>query len=402
MIMGQVLQAGQGQITARQAAVKAGIPMSVPGDHDQQGVPLRHQRDLPRRPDDAGGRRRGRRRRRHGVDDQRAVPAAQGARRATAWATASCVDSLIHDGLWCAFDAVHMGAGTEKYTGNFGGLTREMQDEFAAKSHERAAAAMKEGRFADEIVAGLGPAAQGRPGRSSTRTRASAPAPPPSRSAGSAPRSRRTAPSPPATRRRSPTARAAVDRHQPGEGGGARRSRRSPSSSASAWSPAPTRRCSPSRRGRSSGRSTPRTCRSPTIDLFELNEAFAAVGLASDAGPRHHRRHRQRQRRRDRARPPGRHVGHPRRDHAHQRAAPPRWRRSVRPPSAAAAARATPPSSGRCSTGTGPTHARSGHVVALLGTERAPESGGTADRVTEGLPRSGRQPSLTSIRPLSS
>jgi acetyl-CoA C-acetyltransferase len=62
------------------------------------------------------------------------------------------IDSLVHDGLWCAFDAVHMGAGTEKYTGNFGGLTRELQDEFAAKSHERAAAAMKDGRFGDEIV----------------------------------------------------------------------------------------------------------------------------------------------------------------------------------------------------------------------------------------------------------
>ena len=46
----------------------------------------------------------------------------------------------------------HMGTGTDTYTGNFGGITRELQDEFAAKSHERAAAAMKEGRFADEIV----------------------------------------------------------------------------------------------------------------------------------------------------------------------------------------------------------------------------------------------------------
>jgi acetyl-CoA C-acetyltransferase len=62
------------------------------------------------------------------------------------------VDSLIHDGLWCAFDAVHMGSGTEKYVGQFGGITREMQDEAAAKSHERAAAAQKEGRFADEIT----------------------------------------------------------------------------------------------------------------------------------------------------------------------------------------------------------------------------------------------------------
>ena len=62
------------------------------------------------------------------------------------------VDSLIHDGLWCAFDAVHMGAGTEKYVGQVGGITREAQDELAAKSHERAAAAQKEGRFADEIT----------------------------------------------------------------------------------------------------------------------------------------------------------------------------------------------------------------------------------------------------------
>jgi acetyl-CoA C-acetyltransferase len=62
------------------------------------------------------------------------------------------VDSLIHDGLWCAFDAVHMGSGTEHYVGSFGGLTRESQDDLAAKSHERAAAAIKEGRFADEIV----------------------------------------------------------------------------------------------------------------------------------------------------------------------------------------------------------------------------------------------------------
>ena len=62
------------------------------------------------------------------------------------------VDSMIHDGLWCAFDAVHMGAGTENYVGQVGGITREAQDEAAAKSHERAAAAQKEGRFADEIT----------------------------------------------------------------------------------------------------------------------------------------------------------------------------------------------------------------------------------------------------------
>jgi acetyl-CoA C-acetyltransferase len=62
------------------------------------------------------------------------------------------VDSMISDGLWCAFDAVHMGAGTENYVGQVGGISREAQDEAAAKSHERAAAAQKEGRFADEIT----------------------------------------------------------------------------------------------------------------------------------------------------------------------------------------------------------------------------------------------------------
>src|SRR4029077_18335568 len=62
------------------------------------------------------------------------------------------VDSLINDGLWCAFDAVHMGAGTENYVGQVGNITREAQDELAAKSHERAAAAQKEGRFTDEIA----------------------------------------------------------------------------------------------------------------------------------------------------------------------------------------------------------------------------------------------------------
>jgi acetyl-CoA C-acetyltransferase len=65
---------------------------------------------------------------------------------------AEVLDSLIQDGLWCAFDAVHMGSGTERYCGEFGGLTRELMDDAAAKSHDRAAAATKEGRLADEIV----------------------------------------------------------------------------------------------------------------------------------------------------------------------------------------------------------------------------------------------------------
>ncbi|MGH8978703.1 MAG: acetyl-CoA C-acyltransferase, partial [Acidimicrobiia bacterium] len=75
-----------------------------------------------------------------------------GARSGYRMGNGEVVDSLIHDGLWCAFDAVHMGSGTEQYVGQVGGITREQQDELAAKSHERAAAAQKEGRFADEIT----------------------------------------------------------------------------------------------------------------------------------------------------------------------------------------------------------------------------------------------------------
>ena len=76
VLMGQVILAGQGQITARQAAVKGGIPMSRPGQHHQQGLPLRPQHHLPGRPDDPGRGRRNRRGRRHGVDDPGAAPPA--------------------------------------------------------------------------------------------------------------------------------------------------------------------------------------------------------------------------------------------------------------------------------------------------------------------------------------
>jgi acetyl-CoA C-acetyltransferase len=74
-----------------------------------------------------------------------------GARAGYRMGNAEMIDGMIHDGLWCAFDGVHMGAGTETYAAAFG-FTRQEQDEFAAQSHERAAAAAKDGRLADEIV----------------------------------------------------------------------------------------------------------------------------------------------------------------------------------------------------------------------------------------------------------
>ena len=70
VIMGQVIQAGAGQITARQAAVKGGIPMTVPGRNRQQGLPVRAERDRLGRSADRLRRVRHRGRRRHGVHDQ--------------------------------------------------------------------------------------------------------------------------------------------------------------------------------------------------------------------------------------------------------------------------------------------------------------------------------------------
>jgi acetyl-CoA C-acetyltransferase len=151
VVMGQVLQAGQGQITARQAAVKAGIPMTVPALTINKvclsGLNAVYLADQMIQAGDAeivvAG----------GMESMTNAPyLLPKARAGYRMGHGELLDSLIQDGLWCAFDAVHMGSGTEQYTGQFGGLTREVQDEFAAKSHERAAVAQKEGRFAGEIT----------------------------------------------------------------------------------------------------------------------------------------------------------------------------------------------------------------------------------------------------------
>jgi acetyl-CoA C-acetyltransferase len=151
VIMGQVLQAGQGQITARQAAAKAGVPMSVPAITINKvclsGVNALYLADQMIQSGDAEVVVAG------GMESMTGAPyILPKARAGYRMGNGELVDSLINDGLWCAFDAIHMGAGTEQYTQSFGNITREMQDELAARSHERAAAAMKEGRLADEIV----------------------------------------------------------------------------------------------------------------------------------------------------------------------------------------------------------------------------------------------------------
>ena len=151
VIMGQVLQAGAGQITARQAAAKAGIPMSVPATTINKvclsGINAIYLADQMINAGDAEVVIAG------GMESMTNAPyLLPKARAGYRMGNGQLVDSLIHDGLWCAFDAVHMGEGTEKYTGAMGNITREAQDDMAAKSHARAAAAQAEGRFADEIA----------------------------------------------------------------------------------------------------------------------------------------------------------------------------------------------------------------------------------------------------------
>jgi acetyl-CoA C-acetyltransferase len=162
VVMGQVLQAGTGQITARQAAVKAGIPMTVPALTVNKvclsGINAIYLADQMVQSGDAeivvAG----------GMESMTKSPyLLPQARAGYRMGNGEVVDSLINDGLWCAFDAVHMGSGTEQYCSAFGELTRDMQDDLAAKSHERAAAAQKEGRFNDEITAVSIPQRKGDP-----------------------------------------------------------------------------------------------------------------------------------------------------------------------------------------------------------------------------------------------
>ena len=151
VVMGQVLQAGQGQITARQAALKAGIPMTVPALTINKvclsGINAIYLADQMVQAGDAEVVVAG------GMESMTNAPyLLPKARAGYRMGHGELLDVLIQDGLWCAFDAVHMGAGTEKYATETGGISRELQDDLAAKSHERAAAAMKEGKFAEEIA----------------------------------------------------------------------------------------------------------------------------------------------------------------------------------------------------------------------------------------------------------
>jgi acetyl-CoA C-acetyltransferase len=150
VFMGHVLQAGTGQITARQAAVEAGIPMTVPATTVNKvclsGLNSIHLADLAIQAGEAeivvAG----------GMESMTQSPhLLPGSRAGFKYGDATLVDSLAYDGLFCAFDKLAMGGATEKYAAS-AGLERAPQDELAAQSHERAARAIKDGLFAEEIT----------------------------------------------------------------------------------------------------------------------------------------------------------------------------------------------------------------------------------------------------------
>ncbi|MCS5674938.1 MAG: acetyl-CoA C-acyltransferase [Acidimicrobiales bacterium] len=149
VIMGQVLQAGQGQITARQAAVLAGIPMDVPALTINKvclsGLNAMYLADQMITAGDADVVVAG------GMESMTNAPylLAEG-RSGVRMGHGEVLDAMIHDGLWCAFDGGHMGDGTERDAAA-ASISRSAMDDFSAQSHERAAAAQKEGRLEVEI-----------------------------------------------------------------------------------------------------------------------------------------------------------------------------------------------------------------------------------------------------------
>src|SRR3954470_21992108 len=151
VIMGNVIQGGVGQAPARQSALKAGIPATVSAltinkvcGSGLKAVMLAAQgiKAGDRQVVVAGGQ----------ESMSNAPYYNYGMRGGVKLGDQTLVDGMIKDGLWCAFCDVHMG-GHAEYTAKKAGVSRQMQDEFAAQSHAKAAAAIESGKFKDEIVA---------------------------------------------------------------------------------------------------------------------------------------------------------------------------------------------------------------------------------------------------------
>jgi acetyl-CoA C-acetyltransferase len=159
-IMGQVIQAGAGQAPARQAALKAGLPNGVSATTINKvcgsGLKAVMIGAAAIRAGDADVIVAG------GMENMNLGPyLLPGARAGYRLGNAELVDATVHDGLWCAICDVHMGVHAERVADKHE-VTREAQDEFALRSHQRALAAIAQGRFADEIVPVEVPSRKGR------------------------------------------------------------------------------------------------------------------------------------------------------------------------------------------------------------------------------------------------
>ena len=150
VIMGQILTAGQGQNPARQASIAAGIPVESPAWGVNQlcgsglrAVALGYQAILNGDSEIvvAGGQ-----------ESMSQAPHCQHLRNGIKMGNFEMVDTMIKDGLWDAFNGYHMGTTAENVAKKWQ-ITRAQQDEFAVKSQNKAEAAMKAGKFKDEIVA---------------------------------------------------------------------------------------------------------------------------------------------------------------------------------------------------------------------------------------------------------
>ena len=149
VIMGQILTAGQGQNPARQASIAAGIPVESPAWSVNQlcgsglrAVALGYQAILNGDSDIvvAGGQ-----------ESMSMAPHCAHLRSGVKMGDFAMVDTMIKDGLWDAFNGYHMGTTAENVAKQYQ-ITRQQQDEFAAGSQNKAEAAMKAGRFKDEIA----------------------------------------------------------------------------------------------------------------------------------------------------------------------------------------------------------------------------------------------------------
>ncbi len=161
VILGQVLTAGCGQNTARQAGINGGLGIETPAmtinkvcGSGLKAVHLASQAILAGDADMilAGGME-------SMSQSAHVLPGSRTGQKMGHW---QALDTMLHDGLWDAFNQYHMGITAENLAEKYG-ITREEQDTFAARSQQKAAAAMEAGRFADEIIPVSVPQRKGEP-----------------------------------------------------------------------------------------------------------------------------------------------------------------------------------------------------------------------------------------------